>query len=463
MTQLAQDPSAGPYLGDGSTVTFSYGFRILAAADLEVTIIDADGLATVQTLTTHYSVSGVGAASGGTITFVTAPASGTSVRMRRTSARTQTLDLVTQGDFDADLIETQLDRATMIAQELDALLDRTFRVPVGDTGGELPSVATRANKFLQFDADGSATVASGVVSDDIAVTGSQATNSLIVATSASAAAWRTLAQFAALMAADAAAIEAIKDAVIADIEGADAEAVVADITGDATALEAIKDAMFGDIDSADVAALNADLFGAAAWTGNLSGVDETALAVANAFDAFTAGGLAYIDSATISSDATVEFDSADFDAATYGSYLFTFANVMPETSGQSLRARTSADGGTSFDSGASDYSHIATFAGGTAGINTESTNASEIIFSEGVSNAAASGGLSGQLWLHNPGAAAFSEMVGDFVTTRSDGTFSRSTSGGRRKSAAAVDGIQFRASSGNLLSGVITMFGVRKS
>ena len=53
------------YSGNGSNDTFVYGFKIFADTDLEVIIRSATGTETIKTLTTHYTVTGAGSASGG--------------------------------------------------------------------------------------------------------------------------------------------------------------------------------------------------------------------------------------------------------------------------------------------------------------------------------------------------------------------------------------------------------------
>lgn len=65
---ISSTNSRWAYTGDGIVVGFAYDNRIFADTDLEVYV---DGA--LQTLTTHYSVSGVGDTGGGTVTFVTAP------------------------------------------------------------------------------------------------------------------------------------------------------------------------------------------------------------------------------------------------------------------------------------------------------------------------------------------------------------------------------------------------------
>ncbi len=56
------------YTGNGSTKIFAYTFKIFKDSELEVQV---DGV--IQTITTHYTVSGAGDAGGGNVTFVTAP------------------------------------------------------------------------------------------------------------------------------------------------------------------------------------------------------------------------------------------------------------------------------------------------------------------------------------------------------------------------------------------------------
>ena len=103
--------------GNGTTTVFPYPFRVLAAADLVVTLVDASGVETLQVQGTHYTVSGVGNANGGAVTFTTAPASGVTVILRRLVAATQLVDLTNQGQFLAETHERVFDRLTMLAQQ----------------------------------------------------------------------------------------------------------------------------------------------------------------------------------------------------------------------------------------------------------------------------------------------------------------------------------------------------------
>ena len=68
MTVPVQTPT-NVYVANGSTTFFPYTFKVLLASDL---IVYVNGIA--KTLTVDYTVAGAGAAGGGNITFLVAPA-----------------------------------------------------------------------------------------------------------------------------------------------------------------------------------------------------------------------------------------------------------------------------------------------------------------------------------------------------------------------------------------------------
>jgi hypothetical protein len=113
------------YSGDGSTTGFAYDFKVFADSDLKVIMRDSSDVETVQTLTTHYSVSGVGLDAGGDVTMVTAPASGETLVIVRDVPNTQGTDYVENDPFPAASHEDALDKLTMEVQRLDEKLGRT--------------------------------------------------------------------------------------------------------------------------------------------------------------------------------------------------------------------------------------------------------------------------------------------------------------------------------------------------
>lgn len=152
------------FAGDGVTVAFGTSpIVFFDAIDLLVyKVVTATGVATLQTITTDYTVSG-GAGSTGTVTAVVAPAVGETYVIVRSVAATQSVDLVNNDGSDAEVIEDALDRLTMIAQDRDAKHTRTLRQPVNDPNdiSELPGYVARASKYLAFDASGNPVATNG--------------------------------------------------------------------------------------------------------------------------------------------------------------------------------------------------------------------------------------------------------------------------------------------------------------
>ena len=140
------------YSGNGSTTQFPYGYKIFADSDLIVIIrTDSTGVETVKTLTTHYTVSGAGDASGGNVTFTSGntPASGETVVIIREVPQTQAIDYIANDPFPAESHEEGLDRATMTTQQVQEELDRSIKLSRTNTmtSTEFTVGATdRANK-----------------------------------------------------------------------------------------------------------------------------------------------------------------------------------------------------------------------------------------------------------------------------------------------------------------------------
>ena len=152
------------YSGNGSTTQFAYGYKIFADSDLIVIIrTDSTGAETVKTLTTHYTVSGAGDASGGNVTFTSGntPASGETVVIIREVPQTQAIDYIANDPFPAESHEEGLDRATMTTQQVQEELDRSIKLSRTNTmtSTEFTVGATdRANKVLAFDSSGEISV-----------------------------------------------------------------------------------------------------------------------------------------------------------------------------------------------------------------------------------------------------------------------------------------------------------------
>jgi hypothetical protein len=149
MTVAVQTPISS-YTGNGVTTAFSFGYYVAAAGDLVVMV---DGV--VKTITTDYTLTGIGSGSGGTCTFVTAPASGADVVLYRDTDLLRDTDYQDNGDLLAAIVNADFDRLWLALQETingAKMSSRAIRAPVGETLNELGDAAARAGKVLSFNA-----------------------------------------------------------------------------------------------------------------------------------------------------------------------------------------------------------------------------------------------------------------------------------------------------------------------
>ena len=152
------------YSGNGSTTVFNYTFKVTDEDDIEVIIRSSDGTETTKTISTHYNVSGVGNANGGSVTFTSGnvPTANQTVVLRRDTPQTQGVDLIENDPLPANTLEDALDKVTSITQELQEESDRSIKISRTNTmtSTEFTVDATnRANKLLSFDSSGEISVA----------------------------------------------------------------------------------------------------------------------------------------------------------------------------------------------------------------------------------------------------------------------------------------------------------------
>ena len=180
------------FAGNNSTSAFTYTFKIAAASEMQVIIRSSAGVETIKTITTHYTVSGVGNSGGGTVTFTAGniPATGETVVLRRVTAQTQTMDLIDNDPMSAETIETAHDKSIALIQELQEQLNRSIKVSrtATITTPEITDDASaRAGKLLGFDATGNALDAT-IDGSGVAVSATNAANSATAAANSATAA-----------------------------------------------------------------------------------------------------------------------------------------------------------------------------------------------------------------------------------------------------------------------------------
>lgn len=135
---IASTTNRNDYTGNGSVSAYDYVFRIFDQDDLRVTVRNTSDVETTLTISTDYTVSGVGEEGGGTVTLVNSGqawltagklTTGYIITIRRVRALLQETDIRNQGDFFAEAHEDEFDRGVMIAQQQQDELDRSIKLP----------------------------------------------------------------------------------------------------------------------------------------------------------------------------------------------------------------------------------------------------------------------------------------------------------------------------------------------
>ncbi len=146
--------------GNGVKEAYTFDFPAFLSTDLKVYKIDTTTLvATLQTLTTDYSVSLNAITEGGTVTYVTAPTSSENSFIKRELTFTQETDVDTEDGLPSSALNNEYDRSRMIDIQLKEESDRTLKFAetsdlTGITVPESTSAAARASKVIVYDSAG---------------------------------------------------------------------------------------------------------------------------------------------------------------------------------------------------------------------------------------------------------------------------------------------------------------------
>lgn len=145
MTVSSTNRKAGPYYGNGVTAAFPFSFKVFAASDLLVVKTNlTTGVDTVLAAT-DYSVSlttdNTGGYSGGTVTL-TAGALASTYTLTITSSilYTQNTDLTNTGGFYPKVINSALDRLTILCQQLLEQVSRSLKLSISTPTGVTPTL-----------------------------------------------------------------------------------------------------------------------------------------------------------------------------------------------------------------------------------------------------------------------------------------------------------------------------------
>lgn len=187
-------------------------------------------------------------------------------------------------------------------------------------------------------------------------------------------------------------------------------------------------------------------------------LSQTGTGSVSAAPAWVAPTWVLLGSVAASSQATVDFVFTSWTNTDYFKYRLEIANAAPATNNVASWIRTSADG-AAWDSGATNYAYcvIENVTG------TYSTGDTKIPIGGSSAALAGSGSnqsSSGYVELFNPSDSKYCKIIGHYSTGGSDGYPRNSTFTAHRSSAAAVKGIRFMFSSGNIASGEFRLYGM---
>jgi hypothetical protein len=147
------------YTATSGQTAFAVPFVFFQNSDLQVYQEDVP-----LTLDEDYTVSGAESEDGGTVTLLEGATAGDSIVIARAVPYELTTHIPTSGDLDVPAINLQFSLFVAMIQQLSVNLPRSLRQPDSDEDDldALPVAASRASKYLGFDADGQPTALASV-------------------------------------------------------------------------------------------------------------------------------------------------------------------------------------------------------------------------------------------------------------------------------------------------------------
>jgi hypothetical protein len=203
------------------------------------------------------------------------------------------------------------------------------------------------------------------------------------------------------------------------------------------------------------------LRGEAAGVVRVVGVDLSSPAVQGS-------SLVLLSTQVASNSATLQFTTNI--TSLFDEYVFKYIAIVPATNSAGFLMNMSINGGSSYDSGGTSYSYANNVAGANAtNYGTSSTGAANIVLNgvtNGLSNSSSGAGYNGESSLYVPSSTTNIKHVkttagynGNLALATVDAMAAGISTG---LTTSAVNAVSFQMSSGNITSGLIRMYGVRK-
>lgn len=164
MTISSQNRKAGPFIGNGSTSSFPFSFKVFTASDLYVVRTNtSSGVDTALTLNTDFTVSlnaNQDASPGGTVTLTAGTlATGFNLTVTSQLQYLQPIDLTNQGGFYPSVITKALDRLTILTQQLLDSVTRSLKISVTTPAGVSTTLPPPvSNRLIGWSATGDSLV-----------------------------------------------------------------------------------------------------------------------------------------------------------------------------------------------------------------------------------------------------------------------------------------------------------------
>lgn len=193
------------------------------------------------------------------------------------------------------------------------------------------------------------------------------------------------------------------------------------------------------------------------WTRLAKATDGNILVLASGVPAWGTSNFEKLATVTASNQAAVSFTSLI--DSTYREYVFEFDNLLPASTTVTLLCEVSDDAGSSWKS--SSYASVvfvSNNSGGTAAVaasaNIQITQTGDVVNSSGY-------GVTGSVVLRTPSGSNRKIVSGQVGYRNSASGISQTQASGYWDGSGAINAIRFRFSSGNVSSGVVTMYGIK--
>ena len=152
---------------NGSLRDFDFTFPAVSADDIKALILDSSGIETELTVTAQYSVTLNPDGSGGALTTVATWAAGNTLIVYRETEHTQETEYKNNQAFDQGVLTSDLDKATMMIQEVDEKVGRALKLKKSSALESVEVADLVAGKVLKVNSSGDG-IDMGPVGDDIA-------------------------------------------------------------------------------------------------------------------------------------------------------------------------------------------------------------------------------------------------------------------------------------------------------